>query len=59
MYLGMARYRGAAIFPGPGWEEDVARLEREIKDLKKKYEIQCINFRESISFNWLYRSTEM
>lgn len=36
MYLGMARYRAAAMFPGPGVEEEIKRYEDEIASRNKK-----------------------
>lgn len=39
MYLGMCRYRRASMFPGPGIDEDEARLLKEIKELKRKYNL--------------------
>lgn len=37
--LGMARYRGAAMFPGPGIDEDIARIEAMIKKHKKLHNL--------------------
>lgn len=37
--LGMAQYRGAAMFPGPGVDEDIERITKEIKKLKKDYNL--------------------
>lgn len=39
MYLGMARYRQASMFPGPGIDEDEARLLKQIKKLKEEYNL--------------------
>jgi hypothetical protein len=35
-YLGMARHRRSAMFPGPGIEEDIRLLEKKIKMVEKK-----------------------
>lgn len=37
--LGMARYRGSKMFPGPGVDEDIARIEAMIKKHKKLYNL--------------------
>ncbi len=39
MYLGMNDYRKASMFPGPGIEEQEARLLKEIRTLRKKYNL--------------------
>jgi hypothetical protein len=39
MYLGMNNYRRASMFPGPGIDEQEARLLKEIKQLKKEYNL--------------------
>lgn len=39
MYLGMNNYRRASMFPGPGIDEEEARLTKEIKKLKKEYNL--------------------
>lgn len=39
MYLGMARYRKASFSPGPSIDEDEARILKQIKQLKKEYNL--------------------